>query len=126
MIPDYREGVQAGTLVSRGMFDQITSDSVILGRWIRRQANWQCRSPGIRCQPGTSNRWILFSGIRVFVHICRISTLYVTGGGIPMADEVTPQRNPVCCWQAMGLRPQRLGPTTPDARPGPLEATAEK
>lgn len=96
--PDYLQGIEDGTLVSRGMFTAIGETSVDFGgtgpvdtSTLAQPASWDPFPPGHREQVDT-----IFwnTGFRPALNHLAPLHLREPGGGITMADEVTVARDP--------------------------------
>lgn len=112
MIPTYLEGVEAGTLVSRGMFDQITSDSVIFGRMDSSISDLAVPESWAPLPAGHEEKVdVIFWNTGFRAHVPHLAPLGLRnpGGGITMSDEVTPERNPGILLAGYGSTASTLG-----------------
>ncbi|WIM67435.1 NAD(P)-binding domain-containing protein [Corynebacterium breve] len=97
LIDDYLAGVESGALVSRGMFNEINSTGVRFGASDSSTSNlvvpesWSPFPAGHEIDVD-----VIFWNTGFRAHLPHLAPLQLRepGGGITMADEVTPARNP--------------------------------
>ncbi|MHA2789928.1 NAD(P)-binding domain-containing protein [Corynebacterium sp. S7] len=96
MIPDYLEGTERGTLVSRGMFNEITEDSVIFEGTQSSTSELEVPESWKPFEAGHVEQVdVIFWNTGFRAHMPHLAPLKLrnAGGGITMKDEVTPERN---------------------------------
>ncbi|AKK09811.1 oxidoreductase [Corynebacterium testudinoris] len=122
-IPDYLDGVAAGTLVSRGMFDRITPTGVMFGPVENGEA--EGLGPSQSTELAVPESWDPFpagtelavdtifwnTGFRPALRHLAPLKLRERSGGIFLKDEVTPARDPRVLLVGYGSNASTVGAT---------------